>query len=799
VKAGEEADAERTDEEADAERTDEDALVAAATDGNEMEVVATAVAALGEWQGILEEEGVVADLAFLETLAVTFLLDQGTSSSKLAPLALFAMIWECHKSAEKCKDVSIQFAQIAAMQWVLPNVGKIVTKVGSKITRIAKLMPKPGPGLRLAFKQVRAIRDAARVLTNTGKSTAKLNALAQKVGDAAAKRVLKSRAASAIRSAAKEGAKVAEKAAATLTKRVAAASKGASAAKSALAATKAVMAAEKVAVAAGKMAAVAAAKQAAAKLLSMLGGPVGVAIMIAQIGGDVAGAVLDAKCVGNFAEKCHPDAESLLALSTEYQYEFNALMRNGAEQVNAKEWAYVPPIDDVVAENIRAATARRVRARVLNENIFKLTGGHGSLNDWVVALKKLSKEKQFSALMSAKHFLDKRCEIDIAEQQAVDVCQKTPGAKWLPTLSACSVQKSVCCSRVDAARRMIAFADADNAGMACMKLAVFATNDVPEFLVDLLMDFVTEMGSIPLSRAAFQAWTPVPKRGEGLYDRAVRLTLVQALSGKHDGLLDGKDPAARARDAVFRTYTSVGGKEVDDVLDKATQWPGPSNGGQLPKENKQWLHSHPTILLLSRRWVPLAPNGHALAYDVDHDAACGGAYEDGLCLPDYKQLMRWHVCPFVRAGEWDEKATEHRNFDSDSEGHIYDWKKDTCMPSTEYCEAYSRFPASTDAACTSGEKAKLGVATAAFIAGSGMALSLMGPFAITPIGILAAWALLSGGPKQCDTQRDACRKANAGASGCSCYVPSHLEPWKFIGAETIVLGANKVSKMITDR
>jgi hypothetical protein len=157
--------------------------------------------------------------------------------------------------------------------------------------------------------------------------------------------------------------------------------------------------------------------------------------------------------------------------------------------------------------------------------------------------------------------------------------------------------------------------------------------------------------------------------------------------------------------------------------------------------------------------------------------------------------MQWHVCPFVRAGQWDDAATEHRTFDADAEGHVYDWKSDVCMPTTEYCEAYRRFPASTDAQCTGAEKAELGLKTAAFLAGTGASVMAMGPLAFTPLSIAATMIMLSGGPTQCATQRAACAKTNERATGCSCYVPAHLEPFKFLAGESLVLGGNKYLRL----
>jgi hypothetical protein len=158
-------------------------------------------------------------------------------------------------------------------------------------------------------------------------------------------------------------------------------------------------------------------------------------------------------------------------------------------------------------------------------------------------------------------------------------------------------------------------------------------------------------------------------------------------------------------------------------------------------------------------------------------------------------MMQWHVCPFVRAGEWDYAAAEHRKFDTDTEGHKYDWKNDLCMPTTEYCEAFSRFPASTEAECTGAEKASIGALTGLFLLGAGASVMAMGPLAFTPLSIAGTLMILSSGPKQCATQRAACAKDNPRASGCTCTVPAHLEPFKLLGGETIVLGMNKHVKI----
>jgi hypothetical protein len=351
---------------------------------------------------------------------------------------------------------------------------------------------------------------------------------------------------------------------------------------------------------------------------------------------------------------------------------------------------------------------------------------------------------------------------------------------------------------------MFAYADADDAGVSAVMLAVFATNDEPERLVDLLVEFATEMNVTGnLTREALAKWRPAKLANESRADRAVRLTLQQALAGTHVALLlaSTKDPAAAARAAVLRMYHAVLSEQPQKQKAQEEEPPAlehaawPTAPGASASERRAWLHSHPSLHLLSRRWVPLRADGLTLNYDIDHATACGGAYNDGLCLPDYKTMMKWHVCPYVRAGEWDYAAADHRRFDADTEGHVYDWKSDLCMPTTEYCEAFSRFPTSTDAECTGAEKAQLGVATAAFLLGTGAAVMAMGPLAFTPLSIAATLAMLSGGPKQCTTQRTACAKDNPRATGCTCTVPAHLEPFKLLGGETIVLGMNKHVKI----
>jgi hypothetical protein len=729
------------------------------------EHVAIVTSTVGFWQGVFfyggDEDG--AGTTVLNGIVHGFMLGGGLESKWLAPLTMVEMMYQCTSSADACAESSKSLAIMLGMQLASAETADALRSMArwARERLPADLLDATKHAdLRAGVLAQRKVRElAARLrrplLAAEAKLAPRLAQGARALARASHGAVAKAAVARAPQIAARVAAAAPQKAAAR--------------AASAMAAKAAQGAGAKLAARLATRLATGVAGKAMGRLLLMAGGPAGVAAFLLQTAFDVATGVLDALCVGDFADQCHLSRAELQSIADAYGPVFDG--------------AAAGPLLELRYQRRQSAAARaaavqlarqRALARLVGDGnaMYRMTGV-ASLGAWLARVAALGPNRQLAEFARLKTLLELTSDAAAGYAAEREMCLATEGAAWSAAHGVCAVTGATCCARTEAVKRFFAFADANaEAGAGAARLVLYAMSDDPRVLVDAFEEHAADRS----------AWL---RREAALDDDEEQLGLAHAVRVATLAVLSGERAVASAADAralLTRTHAQLPGSSaaltaalLDASLWESLTWPEVDDPAQ--KSARYFLHSYPALLALSYRWVPDGPR-------VSHKAACAGGAAEGLCLPDKAQMLDMHVCPFLRAQKPDAARRDKRMFEGDGPGLRVNWERGVCVPTTRYCEAYARYPAlhgeRENDRCAQGlgseMQAKVGKEAAAFLC-VGQTLGPMG-WAQCAAGRAAA----GGPPGACADVRRLCAD---GEGDCECAWPAFLEPFRFVGGDTV--------------
>ena len=790
---------------------------------------ASGIEAISLFAGILsfdkaETKGIGANIVngIVHDAALTaFASFPGRASALLAPLAILEMTYQCsdlggNRSMDDCASSSAFLALQVGMRWggKASGAAKWFTDVFSAGYQAGKGVPvpvKPNPAaLGRAFGQLVREYRWVRLLASVAKDAAAKQAaaaLALRV-TAASTRIAASvvpRSSGPILAAA--GEKLVPQVARALAARI-----GAQAA---------TVGARVGASIAGNL---------ASKIVTFLGGPVGVALTVIQLTLGLVTAHLDETCVGDWASHCHATKETLDRLTGPQgwlretfkqvmEQRFGAITENG-ERVRILDSARsVSEMQPRSMERERYAlwimAMRRTKYRdALSRETYKFTG-HMTIPLWVAHLEGVGDPKmQFLEIYGAMQNLSKIAELALENMVEMALCAKeSPAYRFDPTAAwpapSCRATQGRCCARAKAVHAAMGVAhgagsssakSAATGACAALKLAVYLQHD-PGLVVDVFEELAPLAPIGPLAadtRAKAATWTAwrnnkgaggmlaflnkIPIAVDGtrrMYPE--QLQRVACTIGIVD-LLRGSAGVSSATEAValFRKCIVEGAKLVyDETFDDAdlkpyldptlfAAWPTHKDG------DRAWMHNEPELMLLSVRWIP-DKDGVRMSLD-EACVADRPELEVGQCVPDFTQYADTHACRYIKSGKETNTADDPRTYedDGDRKTHIVNWATGRCTPDTAYCEEFAMHPEPEDASvvCPTEEEATRILSEAAYFA------------SLVPGVLIANPTALCNFPEQCKTKRDHC-KGNV----CTCGKPFAQKVLMALGAGETGAGA----------